>query len=58
MALCIFRSDASASSVGAVCSPSGQKPWSRVAIMNTGLPLRTVRGVPFTFSTAIDRIPK
>jgi hypothetical protein len=29
-----------------------------VAIMNTGVPLRTVRGTPFTFSTAMERMPK
>ena len=32
------------------CSrPSGQKPWSSVAIWKTGLPLSTMRGLPSTF---------
>ncbi|CAM5253478.1 hypothetical protein SALBM135S_07306 [Streptomyces alboniger] len=56
--LCILRSYARASSLGAVCRPSGQNPWSSVAIRKTGLPLRMVRGVPSTFSTETERMPK
>jgi hypothetical protein len=55
--LCFCRSYLSAASVGAVCRPSGQKPWSRVPLWKTNDPLSTGRWTPFTFRTAIDRMP-
>src|SRR5690349_14446311 len=59
IALSCWRSHLSASSVGAVYSPSGQKPWSRLAMLNRILPFSVIRSFPSApGAVPISRIPK